>query len=218
VSEAPWVVFAGNLQGRSVRETGARGAVLVEADGDAIVSVTRVYVDVLRWEHAGVDVRGCSTLHEVRERAEAELTRLVDAAADRPVAARITLRGRTALHGELFGAMSRVQAELQAAANALGPGRAWVETVRLETEPEWTAEELDARGDAIAELRAMLEEAPNDADLVRELEASFAEMASRLEPDVRMANEPMLTAIREGRVADVLRRVASSLVSRVSEG
>jgi DNA repair exonuclease SbcCD nuclease subunit len=218
VCEAPWVVFPGNLQGRHIREAGPRGAVLVEAEGDAIVSVSRVIVDVLRWEHVQVDVEGCSSMSEVCARAERELARVVEAAAERAVAVRFTLRGRSPVHGDLFGGVSRVRAELQAAANAWGIGRAWVETIRLETEPAWTAAEIDARGDAVAELRAMLDEAPNDADLVRDLGAELGDMASKLEPEVRMASDPMLTAIREGRIGDIIRAVASSLVARVSGG
>jgi DNA repair exonuclease SbcCD nuclease subunit len=216
VREAPWIVFPGNLQGRSVRETGPRGAVLVEAEGDAIVSVVRVILDVLRWEHVFVDVEGCSSVRDVCACGERELSRVVEVAGDIPVAVRMTFRGRSPLHGELFGGVLGVRAELQAAANAFGPGRAWVESVRLETEPAWSAAEIDARGDAVAELRAVLDEAPNDPDLVRALEAELAEMAAKLEPDVRTANEPMLAAIREGRVGDIMRAVASSLVSRVS--
>ena len=32
LQQSPWVVFSGNLQGRHIRETGPRGAVLVTAD------------------------------------------------------------------------------------------------------------------------------------------------------------------------------------------
>ena len=51
----PWVVFPGNLQGRHIRETGTRGAMLVTADETGIQSVERVLVDALRWHKAEVD-------------------------------------------------------------------------------------------------------------------------------------------------------------------
>src|SRR3546814_6128260 len=43
------VVFPGNLQGRNIRETGPRGAVLVECDDLGNIAVERALVDVLRW-------------------------------------------------------------------------------------------------------------------------------------------------------------------------
>ena len=49
-----WVVFPGNLQGRHIRETGPRGAVLVTADETGILSVERLFVDVLRWHQVSV--------------------------------------------------------------------------------------------------------------------------------------------------------------------
>jgi len=87
VCERPWVVFPGNLQGRNVREPGSRGAMLVEADGDAILSVSRLVVDVLRWDHIRVDVQGCTTVSEAITRAEAQFVTSLDMAGGRPIAA-----------------------------------------------------------------------------------------------------------------------------------
>src|SRR3546814_2452354 len=53
VSTEPYVVFPGNVQGRTIRETGAKGAVLVAvADGD-VTSVERIELDVIRWARLG---------------------------------------------------------------------------------------------------------------------------------------------------------------------
>jgi exonuclease SbcD len=41
------VVFPGNLQGRHIRETGPRGAVMVTADEQGIQDIQRLFVDVL---------------------------------------------------------------------------------------------------------------------------------------------------------------------------
>ena len=216
VCERPWVVFPGNLQGRNVREPGSRGAMLVEADGDAIVSVSRLVVDVLRWEHIRVDVQGCTTVSEAIARAEAQFVTALEVACGRPIAARVTLFGRTAAHGELFGAESHVRAELQAAALAHGAGRMWIEKLRLATEPTWSPAEIEARGDAVADLYAILEQAPNDADLLRAIERELTEMGSKLEPEIRTSIDPMLTAIRENRLGDIIREIAPALVARVA--
>jgi hypothetical protein len=189
---------------------------LVEADGDAIVSVSRLAEDVLRWEDIRVDVQGCATANEAIARAEARFVTALDMAGGRPIAARVTLFGKTAAHGELFGAESHVRAELQAAALAHGAERLWIEKLRLATEPAWSAAEIEARGDAVADLHVMLEQAPGDADLLRALEEELAEMISKLEPEVRTASDPMLSAIRENRLGDIIREIAPALVARVA--
>jgi len=65
LQQDPWVVFPGNLQGRHIRETGARGAMLVTADESGIHSVERLLVDVLRWHVVDVDASEANTLEEV---------------------------------------------------------------------------------------------------------------------------------------------------------
>lgn len=56
VSRDPWIVFPGNLQGRSVRETGEKGFVVVTAEGTEVRSVEPVAADVARWHDLSVDV------------------------------------------------------------------------------------------------------------------------------------------------------------------
>src|SRR5690606_25350120 len=49
VATSPWVVFPGNLQGRHARETGAKGATVVDVEGGAIRGVAHVPLDVARF-------------------------------------------------------------------------------------------------------------------------------------------------------------------------
>ena len=56
LSEDPWIVFPGNLQGRHIGETGPKGAALVTvANGRA--TVEHRVLDVLRWARIDVDLR-----------------------------------------------------------------------------------------------------------------------------------------------------------------
>ena len=65
----PWVVMAGNLQGRSVRETGPRGAVLVTYEDGELLPPERLFVDVVRWSVAEVDLTTATTRAEAVDRA-----------------------------------------------------------------------------------------------------------------------------------------------------
>ena len=110
IQTSPWIVFPGNLQGRHIRETGPRGAVMVNANAAGIQTVDRLLVDLLRWEVLVVDASEAGTLQEV--------TRLVGQAFERLLAAtpghlflsvRICIQGRTKAHGELFGLESQLR-------------------------------------------------------------------------------------------------------------
>lgn len=68
VSMAPWIVFPGNLQGRHIRETGAKGATLVTVVEGRITAVDPRELDVLRWADCVVDLSLCETLDEVHDR------------------------------------------------------------------------------------------------------------------------------------------------------
>ena len=54
LSEDPWVVFPGNIQGRHVKEEGSKGATLVTVDGRRVL-LEHQALDVLRWLRLDVD-------------------------------------------------------------------------------------------------------------------------------------------------------------------
>ncbi|MGV3730609.1 MAG: metallophosphoesterase family protein [Sphingopyxis sp.] len=58
VSVEPYVVFPGNVQGRTIRETGAKGAVLVDVADGEVALVERVELDVIRWVRLDVNCAG----------------------------------------------------------------------------------------------------------------------------------------------------------------
>ena len=55
LSEAPHIVYSGNLQGRDPRETGAKGAVLVTVEDGMVASVEHRPLDVVRWATVTLD-------------------------------------------------------------------------------------------------------------------------------------------------------------------
>ena len=63
LSEAPWVVFPGNLQGRHARELGPKGATIVTLEGGKITNALHQTLDVVRWEHVDVLVKDPSADH-----------------------------------------------------------------------------------------------------------------------------------------------------------
>jgi DNA repair exonuclease SbcCD nuclease subunit len=92
--EGTRIVYPGNLQGRHVREQGAKGAALVTWEDQAITRVEHIGCDVLRWHEHEVDVADGPLVEQASE-AVSQLAALT--AADRAegvdCAVRVTIRG-----------------------------------------------------------------------------------------------------------------------------
>jgi len=184
LSESPWIVFPGNLQGRHARETGEKGATLVTIDGQAVRSVEPRALDAVRWQLAEADVSAESSLDGVLERVRQALLAAVAQSEGRLAAIRVRLTGASAAHELLVTRAERVVEEVRALTSDLS-GEAWLEKVELATRPAALRAPLREREDAIGEmLRGIAELAADDASLA-ELGAELAELKRRLPTDLR---------------------------------
>jgi len=98
------VAFSGNLQGRNPRELGPKGALDVRLSLDAEAKLEFVALDVARWEFLEVDVSDAKDESEAFDLVDAAVGRTREDAGIRPVVARITLTGTSALAGQLADA------------------------------------------------------------------------------------------------------------------
>jgi DNA repair exonuclease SbcCD nuclease subunit len=135
LSRHPRVIFPGNLQGRTIRETGSKGCTLVTVgDGHEILKCEHVPLDVIRWERASVNLSGAETIDELHERASGVILRSIEGADSRPLVIRFELSGATALHGRLI-AGSQWRDDLRALAADIGSESVWMEKAVLHTSP-----------------------------------------------------------------------------------
>jgi exonuclease SbcD len=98
---APPIVYPGNLQGRSVRETGAKGCYIVDVSEYSEVKLTFHALDAVRWQQRSLSIQGIQTEQELKERFEHALEQAREEAAGRAAIVRITLTGRGAIHALL---------------------------------------------------------------------------------------------------------------------
>ena len=216
LSESPWVVFPGNLQGRHIRETGPRGAVLVTADETGIRAVQRLIVDVMRWERLDVDVSTATDLQGAVLLAGRALQALLAARSDgKPVSVRVTLGGRTAAHGALFGLHTQLREELLAQAAAMAGDRMWIEKLRLETTPLVDASQISERADAIADLQELLAQVPLDEAFMRGLSEDLQLLTAKAPLELNEAL-PEFKAIRAGDVSGIVAAVTPSLLAHLA--
>ena len=213
--EQPWVVFPGNIQGRHVRETGPKGAAVVSVREDEAEVVWRDF-DIVRWETLDVRVGAAESLGEVGEAISSAARPVLEQAGERLLVLRVRLQGRTPLHGRLLGDPEGLLNEARGAVFGLS-GDGWVARVDVETRPPTSAETLRARADAIGDLARLFEQAPQDPELLRQLEEDVGLLARRLKPDAAEAVEdvPLRRAL-DGDYAALIRDVAPWLLARLA--
>ena len=215
LANGPWIVFPGNIQGRHIREAGPRGAVMVTADEDSIVSVERVYTDVLRWHRLAVDVASAGDLVETVRLVGQSLEKLIDdAQTTKSFAVRVVLTGQSAAHGDLFGDEARLRAEILGLSASFAGDQIWIEKVRLETSPAMDAEMIRARADAIADLQVLLDAAPTDPALLAALSEDLRTLVDRA-PHELSDLLPELKAIRGGELGPLVASIVPGLVAHL---
>lgn len=141
VEQYPRIVFPGNIQGRHVHESGAKGATLVRVEEGRIASAEHRELDVLRWGVCRVDLSDSATvdlaIEAVRQGMEAQQA----GAAGRPLALRLLLAGESPVHAELHRQSASLIEEFRGI--AAGLGEVWLEKVQLATQrPVALAESL----------------------------------------------------------------------------
>jgi exonuclease SbcD len=188
VSRDPWIVYPGNLQGRSIRECGPKGAVFVDVEGGRVAAVRRIVVDRARFAEVALDLTGYGTEAEVVRAVEAAIAPHVRDAEGRPLALRVTFSGATDLHDRLTADHHRWNAEVEAAAQRLHED-VWLEKLRLVT----TATS-DAAGPALLDLAPLLDALMIDDDLKRQVQAELDQMTL-----VRHRDEDMQSILAEAR-------------------
>jgi DNA repair protein SbcD/Mre11 len=213
---ASTIVFPGNLQGRNVKECGRRGAVRVSVDDTGRVTVERIFIDVLRWEHLTINAIDCETLADVVQKTRRALEKVLDIDGEVPRAVRITIEGSTKAHGELFGLEAQLRSEVLAQIASIGNERLWLEKVSLATKPVDSAEKLHERMDAFTDLQTILEEAATDVNFIEELKASLSPFAGKAPLDL-LEVVPLIQKIRSGELKEIIDEVGPGLLAQLAQ-
>lgn len=183
IGEDPWIVFAGNCQGRNARETGPRGCRLVTVrDSLEVESVEWRALDVVRWQDVRVVLDGLETEAEALQRIRKALADAIGMAEGRLLAARITLSGASQLHGSLHREAQRWRAEILGISQDFGEDCVWIEQVKVSTSPVYEISELAER-DALTKI--VLETLDKETHDLSDFPVDITEMLDVLPADVR---------------------------------
>lgn len=177
LSEDPWIVFPGNLQGRSIRECGRKGAVLVAVSDGRVAEVSRLVVDHARFAELSVDLAGVEDERAAIRCVEAALRGLVGEAEGRLLAVRVRLAGETRAHDRLASDRGGLAAEIQAAAHRIHED-VWLERLTIGTTRPHGPRPDGALG--AIDPAALLASIDRDPEFRARAEAALAEIAARM--------------------------------------
>jgi exonuclease SbcD len=189
VARDPWIVFPGVLQGRHVRETGPKGAMLVTVEEREVRAVEARDLDVLRWAVCTVDLAGAVTPNAALERVERDLEREVERAEGRTLAVRIELAGACEIHEELQRDSERWTHEVRGLATRFGGEGVWIERVVFRTRRLEALDLLLDREDALGGLAASIRELERDDARLGLLTGELAELRRKLPAELFAAGD-----------------------------
>jgi DNA repair exonuclease SbcCD nuclease subunit len=212
----PHVVFCGNLQGRHIREPGAKGCYVVTLDDGRAPQMEFHALDVFRWELCHVDASELRHPDDVLDRFGGELTRLLERHAGLPLAVRVIVSGRTPVHSRLCAQLQQWKHDLRAVALSKSGGSVWVEQVRPQTTSPRSADPADGADGPITELFRCMDELRRDDTLQTELARELNELCRKLPPEL-LCGEEALALDDPDYLGVLLEEAQPLLISRLLE-
>jgi exonuclease SbcD len=147
VHQKPYIIFPGNVQGRHIRETGAKGCYLVTFKDNHEAQLDFKPLDVFRWEAITINLEGIDEESEF----EGKLAEKVESRNlpfnEIPHGIRIILKGNTSLHSWLICSQNRVSENIQGIFDGISAGNLFLEQLKVETSNEGPALKNEALGD-----------------------------------------------------------------------
>lgn len=214
ISQEPWIVFPGNIQGRHIQEGGAKGCTLVKIENGDVISVEHRDLDVLRWSLCTLDVKDCETLDELFEQVRAGLQTVLNVGNGRPVAVRLVLQGACSVHSILHAQREHWMQEYRALATGLGGAGLWLEKLVIETVPSISVDEALVRDDALGGLLHTIREMELDESAMGELAAELFALHQKL-PAEMLAGDARFDPTDPEVLKQTLEEIKALLINRL---
>ncbi len=216
VATDPYVVYPGNLQGRHVRETGPKGAVVLTVEGGRVLELVHEPLDVVRWAVCRVDAESAGDVPEVLDRVRDALRAAIQAAEGRLLAVRVVLEGATPAHASLVREGEALTEQLRVCALDVAPEAVWLEKVVLRTRVQAEVARLAERKDALGELVDELAHAGRDEAERAALVAALSDLRKKLPADAMRGEDGV--SLDDAFVAGLLPEVRDLLLAALLEG
>ena len=194
VNTNPWIVYPGNIQGRNIRETGAKGCYLVEFEGHGKAKLDFRDLDVFRWLTLEIDLGGISDKQGFLEAVSIVIGEKQLDETQIPHGIRVILTGETPFHDQLAFDTNWARDEIQALFIDKGNNLLFVEKLVLETK---APSKGDKHGNSLSEdalniIHKTIDSLRKDPDSLKKLimDSELADLAKRIPNPWREENDP----------------------------
>jgi exonuclease SbcD len=205
-SESPHVVYPGNTQGRNIRETGAKGAMLVRVADGIVRNIEARACDEVRWARIASDASDASDMTELLQGLARTFGVEVSNADARPLAARLTVSARGELKRRLLADPAWFQAEVQNQASIVSDSL-WIEKVTIDGRDNEPMRGLPP------ELAELLAAAIEDPDCLRVIQEAVAPLLLKLPAEVIDSDTAPLVAAAKAQDGPALVAAARAAVA-----
>lgn len=210
----PPIIFPGNIQGRHIRETGAKGCTLVTVDEGRINLVEYRALDVLRWSLQDLDVTGLDSSEEVVDAVCSAVKAQMDDSDGRLLALRLRIFGLCRAHSELMLHTNRWVNEMRMAATDVSGGNVWIEKIRIQTQSRSSFDEMMKRDDAIGGLLRSIQQIGADDEEFLSILGEFQDFRRKLPPELQYGDEAIDLQDPELR-SEIIEDVKQLLIARL---
>lgn len=212
VSQDPWIVFPGNIQGRHIKETGAKGATLVTIEDGRITEVEERELDVLRWAICQVDVSQCETPDRVHDAVRQAFEKMLDQADGKILALRLVLTGKCPIHAQLLDRTAQWTEEFRGI--AVGFGDVWLETVKYQTTRKVSLDNILSEDTPIAGLLRSIHHLELDGDTLLGLVPELSALKTKLPIEI-FSGDDLFLDLSPDKIAELRTEVQELLIAKL---
>jgi DNA repair exonuclease SbcCD nuclease subunit len=191
VLENPWIVFPGCIQGRHIRETGAKGCVLVTVIDGVVSELEKCQLDVLRWVECIIDLKDASEMHEVLERTRKSIENERKLADGLPMAMRIRFEGATSISNELAAYPERIEQQVKALGAEIAGDELWIERIENKTVRKLDLESMLSDDNTFGTLLKEILAISGNPDEIKGLAEVIADLRQKIPSEAFGANSVM---------------------------
>ena len=214
VSDDPWIVFPGCVQGRHIRETGAKGCVLVTVEDGTVSEAESLPLDVLRWALCSVDLTDAAEMREVLERTRKAIENERTLADGRPIAMRIRFEGATAISDELAAYPERFEQQIKALGAEISGDDFWIERVENAVGGKLNLDSTLSDNSAFGKLLKEILATPGNPDEISGLKDVIADLRQKI-PSEAFSADSVLNLDENQTVERLVEEAKQMLVGRL---
>ena len=214
VSKDPWIVFPGCVQGRHIRETGAKGCVLVTVEDGTVSAVDKCPLDALRWALCSVDLTDAAEMREVLERTRNAIVNERLSADGRPTAMRIRFEGATAISSELAAYPERLEQQIKALGAEIAGDNLWIERVENAAVGKLDLDSALSGDSAFGNLLKEILSTPDNPDKISGLKDVITDLRQKI-PSEAFGADSVLNLDENQTLERLVREAKNMLVGRL---